>query len=92
MSYKSNKSPDFLQYFEELNAKVVVDEEIMNANLRLKIVYYMVNATKYCNKIKADYNQEHCIEVIFVIVYSNFKKKQNRHLMAIHIFMKKKNT
>ena len=34
MSYKSNKAPDFLDYLEELNAKVVSDEENMNANLR----------------------------------------------------------
>ena len=65
MSYKSNKAHDFLRYLEELNAKVVADEENMNANRRFKIVYYMVNATKYCNKVNADYYQEHCIEVIF---------------------------
>jgi hypothetical protein len=37
-----------------LNAKVVADEEKMNANLRRKIVYYMDNATIHCNKVNVD--------------------------------------
>ena len=53
-----------------LNAKVVADEEKMNANLRRKIVYYMDNATKQCNKVNVAYYQEHGIEVIFGIPYT----------------------
>ena len=69
-SYKSNKAPDFLEYFKVLNAKVVADEEKMNANLRRKIVYYMDNATIHCNKVNVAYYQEHGIEVIFGIPYT----------------------
>ena len=53
-----------------LNAKVVADEEKMNANLRRKIVYYMDNATIHCNKVNVAYYQEHGIEVIFGIPYT----------------------
>ena len=70
MSYKSNKAPDFLEYLEELNAKIVEDEENMNANLRLKIVYYMDNATIHCNKVNVAYYQENGIEVIFGVSYT----------------------
>ncbi len=86
MSYKSNKAPDFLEYLEELNAKIVEDEENMNAYLRLKIVYYMDNATIHCNKVNVAYYQENGIEVIFGVSYTPefnvaeyFNKEMKKH-------------
>lgn len=51
--YSTSKSIGQIK-LKVLNAKVVADEEKMNANLRRKTVYYMDNATIHCNKVNVD--------------------------------------